>query len=85
MEGVIKNVKGQPDTSMNCVEPALYFYTQFEDSKATHRALVADFERAKVDAEKYQVDDNQKTSVDDIEKKTKVVIENDALMTEDAV
>ena len=63
MEGVIKNVKGQPDTSMNCVEPALYFYTQFEDSKATHRALVADFERAKVDAEKYQVDDNQKTSV----------------------
>ena len=61
------------------------FYTQFEDSKATHRALVADFERAKVDAEKYQVDDNQKTSVDDIEKKTKVVIENDALMTEDAV
>ena len=85
MEGVIKNVKGQPDTSTNCVEPALYFYTQFEDSKATNRALVAGIERAKVDVEKYQVDNNQITSVDDIENKTKDAIENDALMTEDAV
>ena len=76
MEGVIKNVKGQPDTSMNCVESALYFHTQFEDSKATNRALVADVERAKVDAEKYQVNNNQKRLVENIEKKTKDAIEN---------
>ena len=52
------------------------FYTQFEDSKATRRALVADVERAKVDAEKYQVNNNPKRSVENIEKKTKDAIEN---------
>ena len=85
MEGVIKHFKGQPDKAMNCDEPALYFYTSFEDSKASNRTFVAGLEKAKWEAERHQGSNKAKTIVENTQQKTEDAVENEALMTEDAV
>ena len=46
MEGVIANHKQQPDSKMNCDEPALYFHSRFNDLKESCRIFVADLEKA---------------------------------------
>ena len=46
MEGVIANHKQQPDSKMNCDEPALYFHSRFNHLKESCRTFVADLEKA---------------------------------------
>ena len=86
MEGVIKNVKQQPDRLLDCDEPALYFYSRWKDLKASNRTFVADLEKMsgvvakrKENAEADQVAKATKRNETEDAKKNK------AFMLEDAV
>lgn len=45
MEGVINNVKVQPDRKMVCDEPALYFHGRWKDDREANRTFTVDLEK----------------------------------------
>ena len=45
MEGMIKNIKQQPDSSMDCDELALYFDARWKDFRASHQTSVSNLEK----------------------------------------
>ena len=86
MEGVIKNVKQQPDGSLDCSEPALYFHSRWKDLKATNRTFVADLEKMNHVFVKWK-DNTEPENVakETKERKTKDAMNNEAFMKEDDV
>ena len=75
MEGVIKNVKQQPDRSSDCSKPALYFYSRWKDLQAGNQKFVEDLEKTNhvVTMQK------KNTEAENVAKKTKEQKTEDAM------
>ena len=86
MEGVIQNVKQQPDRWMDCDEPALYFNARWKDLRASHRTFVADLEKMNdIVANCKENSHANQLAEEGKEHETEYSKMNDAFMTEDAV
>ena len=83
MEGHFKDLKSNPNRSIDCAEPAIYFDSVWKDLKASHCTLVADMERMNdiVNKREETVNEREKAG----RQMTGDAQEREADMTEDAI
>jgi hypothetical protein len=85
MEGVIKNVKSQPNRKMNRDTPALYFHSRWKDLKKNSHTLAVELEKAGKNVTRHKEDATLPSTTTNSKELSIDAKANTAFMGEDAV